>query len=232
VAAVRVMRLGSVHAGRSFRGVQVVRTASQPHVQQKCSRRKYRNDCPHGKPLKTTSLSAVRRIKSMLPAARIGTAPQCSHCDDRLAWPDFRRASTFFSAKSVIFRHLASLARVAGTPGASGLLHQDGTQNRPEHQLKKAGSYTMKRWILTFVTLVALSCLGAGTASAQGFGFYWGGGHAHIGHGHYGHGHVHYPRYHDTSHYHYHPGYYQRHGGHYHYVPGHYDLHRSGHWHH
>lgn len=40
------------------------------------------------------------------------------------------------------------------------------------------------------------------------------------------------PTWHDTSHYDYHPGGYQRHRNHYHYVPGHYDLHRTGHWHH
>ena len=35
---------------------------------------------------------------------------------------------------------------------------------------------------------------------------------------------------HDTSHYDYHPGGFQRHRNHYHYVPGHYDFHRDGHW--
>jgi hypothetical protein len=39
------------------------------------------------------------------------------------------------------------------------------------------------------------------------------------------------PRWHNTSHYDYHPGEFRRHGNHYHYVPGHYDYHRSGHWH-
>ena len=38
------------------------------------------------------------------------------------------------------------------------------------------------------------------------------------------------PTWHNTSHYDYHPGGYQRHGNHYHYQPGHYDYHRSGHW--
>ncbi len=39
------------------------------------------------------------------------------------------------------------------------------------------------------------------------------------------------PVWHDTSHYHYHPGGFVPHGNHFHYIPGHYDLHRSGHWH-
>lgn len=39
------------------------------------------------------------------------------------------------------------------------------------------------------------------------------------------------PVWHDTSHYHYHPGGYVPHGNHYHYIPGHYDLHRTGHYH-
>jgi hypothetical protein len=36
---------------------------------------------------------------------------------------------------------------------------------------------------------------------------------------------------HDTTHYDYHPGGFQRHYDHFHYVPEHYDLHPSGHWH-
>jgi hypothetical protein len=51
--------------------------------------------------------------------------------------------------------------------------------------------------------------------------YYHGGGHGHGGH-----------RWHDTSHYDYHPGEYVRHRNHYHYVPGHYDWHQTGHWHH
>ena len=46
--------------------------------------------------------------------------------------------------------------------------------------------------------------------------------------GHSNHGHW----YHDTSHYDWHPGSFQRHRNHYHYVPGHYDYHQTGHWHH
>ena len=62
---------------------------------------------------------------------------------------------------------------------------------------------------------------------------------SHFGHGGYHyqhhHGYHYFPgrhgAWHDTSHYHYHPGYFQRHWNHYHYVPGHYHLHRSGHYH-
>ncbi|MGB7344501.1 MAG: hypothetical protein WBD20_09830 [Pirellulaceae bacterium] len=39
-------------------------------------------------------------------------------------------------------------------------------------------------------------------------------------------------RFHDTSHYHYHPTEVRRHGNHYDVIPGHYDLHRTGHFHH
>ncbi|QDT11078.1 hypothetical protein [Planctomycetes bacterium K23_9] len=39
-------------------------------------------------------------------------------------------------------------------------------------------------------------------------------------------------RFHDTSHYDYHPTEIRRHGNHFDVVPGHYDLHRTGHWHH
>ena len=38
-------------------------------------------------------------------------------------------------------------------------------------------------------------------------------------------------RWHDTTHFDYHPGSFQRHRNHFHYVPGHYDIHRSGHRH-
>jgi hypothetical protein len=40
------------------------------------------------------------------------------------------------------------------------------------------------------------------------------------------------PRWHDTSHFDYHPGTFYQHGNHFHYQPGHYDFHRTGHWHH
>jgi hypothetical protein len=133
-----------------------------------------------------------------------------------------------------------------------------------------------QRWIVGFVTLIALAVI-TSTASAQGFGGRRGGHHGGIHDGHHGgqHGHVHrgghrsnfgygghvhgyrsgigvyssgyrgfsvgvgglnlnfggYPQWHDTSHLHYHPGSFQRHGNHYDFVPGHYDLHRSGHYH-
>lgn len=47
-------------------------------------------------------------------------------------------------------------------------------------------------------------------------------------HGRWGGGH----HWHDTSHYDYHPGGFERHGNHFHYVPGHWDYHQTGHWHH
>ncbi len=58
-------------------------------------------------------------------------------------------------------------------------------------------------------------------------GVYYGRGGGH--HGHHGHGHS---RWHDTSHYDFHPGGYQRHYDHYDYVPPHYDWHQDGHWDH
>jgi hypothetical protein len=127
-------------------------------------------------------------------------------------------------------------------------------------------SYSMKRWILGLVTMIALSA-GATAASAQGFGGgHYGGYHGgpfgggygcDYGYGGYsgyggfspgislyssgyrgynvGYGgislNVGSPRWHDTSHYDYHPGSFQRHRNHFHYVPGHDDLHRSGHFH-
>jgi hypothetical protein len=79
--------------------------------------------------------------------------------------------------------------------------------------------------ILTKVTLAAAVILGGliGTqsvASAHGGGYGYGYGY-----------HPHYPVWHNTSHYDYHPGYFTPHGNHYHYVPGHYDYHQTGHWH-
>lgn len=88
----------------------------------------------------------------------------------------------------------------------------------------------MKRWILGVVTAIAFSFVGASTASAQGYGGYGCGpsyGGYSSGYGGYGY----YPRWHDTSHFDYHPGYVRPHRGHYHYVPSHYDYHRSGHSH-
>ena len=61
----------------------------------------------------------------------------------------------------------------------------------------------------------------------HGGGLHWGGGHVHWGRRR----RRRYPRWHDTTHWDYHPGGFHRHGNHFHYVPGHYHLHRSGHWH-
>jgi len=62
-----------------------------------------------------------------------------------------------------------------------------------------------------------------------------GAGHRHRFHLHFGgfggHHHHHHPTFHDTSHYHYTPGHFHRHGNHFHYHPGSYQLHRTGHWH-
>lgn len=55
------------------------------------------------------------------------------------------------------------------------------------------------------------------------YGGYGGGYHGHHPH----HGHY---DWHDTSHYDYIPGHYQRHYNHYHYVPGRYQFHQDGHW--
>jgi len=41
-----------------------------------------------------------------------------------------------------------------------------------------------------------------------------------------------YGRYHNTSHWDYHPTTIVPHRGHYHVIPGHYDWHNTGHWHH
>lgn len=117
----------------------------------------------------------------------------------------------------------------------------------------------MKRWMLGLVTLIAISLVGAATASAQGGGYGCGapvGGYS-TGYGGYSAGYGGYaPGYsaysgnggyaagysgnnfgyrgsswHNTSHLDYHPASVQRHRLHFHYVPGHYDVHRSGHRH-
>lgn len=98
----------------------------------------------------------------------------------------------------------------------------------------------MKLWILGLVAAVTIFWLGGATASAQGFGCGPYGGYGGYGGGYGGYGyHAGYRGYssrgyggwHDTSHWDYHPGHFQRHGNHYHYVPGHYDYHRTGHRH-
>ena len=83
----------------------------------------------------------------------------------------------------------------------------------------------MFRNLLKVGALLVVLTLGmTDSASPQHFH----GGHSHGGHGGHSHG---YPTFHDTSHFHYHPGSFQQHGNHFHYVPGHYDLHRTGHYH-
>lgn len=77
---------------------------------------------------------------------------------------------------------------------------------------------------LAVAVVVCGSLFAVGAASAQGFGF--GGGYG----GGYGGFYPSTPRWHDTSHFDYHPAHLQRHGNHFDYVPGHYDFHRSGHW--
>lgn len=104
----------------------------------------------------------------------------------------------------------------------------------------------MRKLIYASVAIAGLFLATSGTAEAGRLRFSFGGGHHHHGYhgghgfygGHYGHGHYGgvysyptYPRYHDTSHYDWHPGGYLRHGNHYDYVPGHYDWHPTGHWH-
>lgn len=103
----------------------------------------------------------------------------------------------------------------------------------------------MKRALMVCAAMAGLSLVGASSAEAGGFGFRLNyGGHRHSGYGHSSHyrgygrssyygGYRSYgrSRYHDTSHYDYHPGHYVRHYNHYDYVPGHYDYHRTGHWH-
>jgi hypothetical protein len=99
----------------------------------------------------------------------------------------------------------------------------------------------MKRVVLGCLLALGVLAVGASSASAQGFGYSYGyrghnpyryGGNPYGGFGYNqgwcppgGHAH-----WHDTSHFDYHPGYYQRHRNHFHYVPGHYDYHQTGHW--
>lgn len=105
----------------------------------------------------------------------------------------------------------------------------------------------MKKFFLAAMLAVSVVVAGgASTAEAAPFSFGISVGGGHRGHGHHGLGYPGYGAYcppsfgiggghyhwHDTSHYHYHPGNFWRHGNHYHYEPGHYHLHRSGHWDH
>ncbi|NND99419.1 MAG: hypothetical protein HKN47_19035 [Pirellulaceae bacterium] len=66
----------------------------------------------------------------------------------------------------------------------------------------------------------------APTRSHFGYGAAFSSGRYHSFYGHRG------PRYHDTSHYDWHPTEIRRHGNHFDVIPGHYDFHRTGHWHH
>lgn len=58
---------------------------------------------------------------------------------------------------------------------------------------------------------------GGGYSHGDGYGGGWGGNRGHYD-------------WHDTSHYDFHPGGYQRHYDHYDYVPAHYDYHSQGHY--
>ena len=64
---------------------------------------------------------------------------------------------------------------------------------------------------------------GIGNGYYGGYGGYGGG---------YGWGHPGGRVWHDTGHYDYYPGTFQRHYDHYHYIPGHYHYHDTGHWDH
>ena len=95
----------------------------------------------------------------------------------------------------------------------------------------------MKKLIIACVVVAGLTVAGrASTANAARFGFHIGGGGVHIG---VGHGHRRHRRHrrhgyhgywHNTGHYDWHSGYYQRHGNHLDYTPGHWDYHNTGHW--
>ena len=98
--------------------------------------------------------------------------------------------------------------------------------------------------LLTGFALIAAVAMTTSTAEAGRFGISlnFGGHRHHSGYGHrgyshrnYGHrsyGHRGHSHWHDTSHWDYHPGGFQRHGNHYHYIPGHYHWHNDGHWDH
>jgi hypothetical protein len=100
------------------------------------------------------------------------------------------------------------------------------------------GGFTMIRFTLVAL-LAATFSLMASPGQAAGFGIYFSGPRHHVDYGYHGY-HGGWPghhgwygdRWHDTSHYDYHPGEFIRHRNHYHYVPGHYDFHPSGHWDH
>jgi hypothetical protein len=87
----------------------------------------------------------------------------------------------------------------------------------------------MKRFAIACTAVLGLMFAGSTIAEAGGYGFggYYGGFGRYGG---YGYGYRSPSIWHDTSHYHYHPGQYVRHYNHYHYLPGHYDLHQTGHY--
>lgn len=107
----------------------------------------------------------------------------------------------------------------------------------------------ISRGLICVVALVAASFVTMNVASAgdhhrhghrggfrSAFGGSWNGGYGGYGgynRGYGGNGGYGYtqPRWHDTSHYDYHPAQVVPHGNHYHVIPGHYDYHRTGHYH-
>ena len=129
-----------------------------------------------------------------------------------------------------------------------------GNRNNSHREGAPAMRKQTRNIMMTGIALAAALTLTSGTAEAGGFGLslnlggsrvHVGSGHRHYsGYGHRGHSHRNYgyrnydyghrgrSYWHDTSHYDYHPGGFQRHYDHYHDVPGHYDNHRTGHWHH
>lgn len=92
----------------------------------------------------------------------------------------------------------------------------------------------MRNLVFAAVALLALGFTFATSSEAEARHCYYGGygGYGYSGYPtwntYYG-GHSHW---HDTSHLHYHPGGFERHGNHFHYRPGHWDVHRTGHWDH
>ncbi len=105
----------------------------------------------------------------------------------------------------------------------------------------------MKKLTLAFaaVAAIALMSLAADPAKAAGFGWYFSSGPSYqtyynptpiyynsgFGQGGF-HDDHHADDWHDTSHLHYRPARFLRHGNHFDYVPGRYEIHRTGHWDH
>ena len=83
------------------------------------------------------------------------------------------------------------------------------------------------RSLILAAVIGGVCLLGAGVASAHpghGPGEFYGGYH---GGYHGGYRNVYGGHWHNTPHWHYHPGGYQRHYNHFHYVPGHFHYHRD-----